>query len=56
MASEITIETDVLVVGGGIAGCFAAIKAKDKGLDVVIVDKAYVAKSGGTAAAGAGAL
>jgi len=54
MASEITIETDVLVVGGGIAGCFAAIKAKDKGLDVVIVDKAYVAKSGGTAAAGAG--
>ena len=55
MASEITIETDVLVVGGGIAGCFAAIKAKDKGLDVVIVDKAYVAKSGGTAAAGAGA-
>jgi succinate dehydrogenase/fumarate reductase flavoprotein subunit len=54
MASEITIETDVLVIGGGIAGCFAAIKAKDKGVDVVMVDKASVARSGGTAAAGAG--
>jgi succinate dehydrogenase/fumarate reductase flavoprotein subunit len=54
MAKEIVIECDVLVVGGGIAGCFAAIKAKEKGLDVVIVDKACVAKSGGTAAAGAG--
>ncbi len=54
MTSEITIETDVLVIGGGIAGCFAAIKAKDKGVDVVLVDKASVARSGGTAAAGAG--
>ncbi len=54
MASEITVETDVLVIGGGIAGCFAAIKAKERQLDVVIVDKASVAKSGGTAAAGAG--
>jgi succinate dehydrogenase/fumarate reductase flavoprotein subunit len=54
MTSEITIETDVLVVGGGIAGCFAAIKAKEKGVDVVLVDKASVSRSGGTAAAGAG--
>jgi len=54
MATETTIETDVLVVGGGIAGCFAAIKARDRGVDVVLVDKASVAKSGGTAAAGAG--
>ena len=42
------IKTDVLVVGGGIAGCFAAIKAKEKGADVVMVDKGYVGKSGQT--------
>jgi succinate dehydrogenase/fumarate reductase flavoprotein subunit len=53
-ATEITIETDVLVIGGGIAGCFAALKAKDRGAEVVLVDKASVARSGGTAAAGAG--
>ncbi len=51
---ETTIETDVLVIGGGIAGCFAAIKARDEGLRVVLVEKASVARSGGTAAAGAG--
>jgi glycerol-3-phosphate dehydrogenase len=26
---EHTIETDVLVIGGGMAGCFTAVKAKD---------------------------
>jgi succinate dehydrogenase/fumarate reductase flavoprotein subunit len=46
MASENIIETDVLVVGGGIAGCFAAIKAKEKGLDVTQVDRGHVGKSG----------
>ncbi len=40
--------TDVLVVGGGIAGCFAAIKAKEAGADVILVDKGYVGKSGQT--------
>lgn len=53
-ATETTIETDVLVIGGGIAGCFAAIKARDRGVEVVLVEKASVARSGGTAAAGAG--
>ena len=33
------VETDVLVVGGGMAGCFAAIKAKEQGVDVTLVDK-----------------
>jgi glycerol-3-phosphate dehydrogenase len=46
MPSENLVETDVLVIGGGIAGCFAAIKAKEQGLDVTIVDKAYAGKSG----------
>ena len=42
------IKADVLVVGGGIAGCFAAIKAKEKGANVVIVDKGSVGKAGQT--------
>lgn len=46
MLLENQVETDVLVIGGGIAGCFAAIKAKEQGLDVTIVDKAYAGKSG----------
>lgn len=50
MQEETVVETDVLVIGGGIAGCFAAMKARDKGVDVTLVDKASVAKSGGTAA------
>ena len=39
-------ETDILIIGGGIAGCFAAIKAREQGLDVIIVDKGYASKSG----------
>ena len=33
MSAKNTVETDVLIIGGGMAGCFAAIKARDKGLD-----------------------
>ncbi len=43
------ITTDVLVIGGGMAGMFAAIKAKEQGLDVTLTDKAYVGKAGSTA-------
>jgi len=46
MALEHQIETDVLVIGGGMAGSFAAIKAKELGVDVVMVDKGYAGKSG----------
>ncbi|MFC1891682.1 FAD-binding protein [Thermodesulfobacteriota bacterium] len=42
------IETDVLVIGGGVAGTFAAVKAKEKGVDVVLADKGYVGRSGST--------
>ena len=45
---ETRFETDVLVVGGGIAGCFAAIKAKEQGAEVILVDKGFVGKSGQT--------
>jgi len=54
MAEERMIETDVLVIGGGIAGAFAAIRAREKGLNVTLVDKSYMGKSGSTAGAGMG--
>ena len=52
MSSENSVETDVLVIGGGMAGCFAAIKAKEQGVDVTLVDKGYAGKSGQTPFAG----
>ena len=46
------INCDVLVVGGGIAGCFAAIKACENGASVLLIDKGYVGKSGQSPYAG----
>jgi len=42
----VPIETDVLVIGGGLAGCMAAIKAAEHGVKVVIADKANTENSG----------
>jgi thioredoxin reductase len=36
---EQQIETDVLVIGGGIAGCWAAISAARKGVRVALVER-----------------
>ncbi|MGE7368363.1 FAD-dependent oxidoreductase [Neorhizobium sp. NPDC001467] len=44
------LNTDVLVIGGGPAGCWAAWNAVASGLDVVLLDKGYVGTSGATAA------
>jgi succinate dehydrogenase/fumarate reductase flavoprotein subunit len=52
MAIEKVIETDVLVIGGGIAGACAAIEARNKGLDVTLVDKGHVGTTGCTYFAG----
>jgi len=41
-----TMKCDVLVIGGGIAACFAAIKAAEAGADVIMADKGYVGRSG----------
>lgn len=49
-----SISTDVLVIGGGPAGTWAAIKAAEAGVDVVVVDKGYTGASGATASAGTG--
>ncbi len=49
VAGEFTqVSTDVLVVGGGMAGVFAAVKAHDNGAKVILVDKGTVGKSGQT--------
>jgi len=46
------VETDLLIIGGGNAGCFVAIEAKEKQPDlwVTIMEKAHIKRSGATAA------
>jgi succinate dehydrogenase/fumarate reductase flavoprotein subunit len=40
------VETEVLIIGGGLAGCMAGIKAKEHDVDVLIVEKAHTKSSG----------
>lgn len=40
------VETDVLIVGGGIAGLMAAINAADQGVRVIVAEKANTKRSG----------
>ena len=51
VGQEEIIRSDVLVLGGGLSGCFAAIAAARKGFSVVVVEKGAAEKSG---AAGTG--
>ncbi|WP_449488518.1 FAD-dependent oxidoreductase, partial [Streptomyces purpurascens] len=48
------LTTDVLVIGGGPAATWAALKAAQDGADVVLADKGYCGTSGATASAGTG--
>lgn len=45
---EVRISADLLIVGGGTAGCLAAIEAARlcPGLDIVILEKAHIKRSG----------
>ena len=43
------IETDVAVIGGGTAGLNAAMGAAESGLQVLVVDKAHIQRSGAIA-------
>jgi succinate dehydrogenase/fumarate reductase flavoprotein subunit len=49
-----SLSADVLVVGGGPAGTWAAIKAAQAGADVVLADKGRCGSSGATASVGTG--
>lgn len=40
------IETDVAIIGGGLAGCMAAISAAERGASVTILEKANTLRSG----------
>lgn len=48
------LTTDVLVIGGGLAGTWAASAARRTGASVILVDKGYCGTSGVTATAGPG--
>jgi succinate dehydrogenase/fumarate reductase flavoprotein subunit len=48
------LESDVLVIGGGPAGTWAAWSAASQGARVVLVDKGYCGTSGATAPSGVG--
>jgi succinate dehydrogenase/fumarate reductase flavoprotein subunit len=50
----IEFDADVLVLGGGPAGTWAAIGAAERGARVVLADKGFCGTSGATAAAGTG--
>jgi succinate dehydrogenase/fumarate reductase flavoprotein subunit len=52
--NKLDLETDVLIIGGGMAACWAAIGAAREGAEVVLVDKGFVGTSGVTATAGPG--
>ena len=51
VGTQETVECDVLVLGAGLSGCFAAIAAARRGKRVVILEKGAIARSG---AAGTG--
>ena len=48
--NEIRLETDVLVLGAGAAGCLAAFGAKEQGARVILVDKGALVSCGCTGA------
>jgi succinate dehydrogenase/fumarate reductase flavoprotein subunit len=50
----VSATADVLVIGGGPAGCWAATTAAENGASVVLADKGYCGTSGATASAGTG--
>lgn len=52
--SELRLQADVLVIGGGPAGTWAALTAASKGAKVVLADKGYCGTSGATAPSGTG--
>jgi succinate dehydrogenase/fumarate reductase flavoprotein subunit len=52
--TDLVEDADVLVIGGGPAGSWAAISAAEAGARVILVDKGYCGSSGAAASAGHG--
>lgn len=50
--NDVNIEADVLVIGGGPAGTWAAYTAASMGVKVILADKGYCGSSGATAPSG----
>ncbi|MPZ59105.1 MAG: FAD-binding protein [Rhizobiales bacterium] len=48
MHEAVTLSTDVLVIGAGGAGMFAAVSAARNGADVILIDKNVVGRGGAT--------
>jgi succinate dehydrogenase/fumarate reductase flavoprotein subunit len=45
-------ECEVLIIGGGLAACMAALEASKRGLDVIMVDKGRLGRSGSSPTSG----
>lgn len=56
LSSVPVAETDVLVIGGGLAGCWAAYQASNSGSRVILADRGKVSRSGKSSFSGAGIL
>src|SRR6478672_2485410 len=54
MTADFHFHTDVLIIGGGPAGAWAALQAVKEGAKAVLVDKGYCGSSGATAPSGTG--
>lgn len=52
--ASVHLSADVLIIGGGLAGTWAAVAAAREGAKVVLADKGYCGTSGVTATAGPG--
>ena len=46
------IDCDVLIIGGGLAACMAALEAAKRGVRVVLVDKGRLGRSGSSPTSG----
>lgn len=54
LKEALKLTADVLVIGGGPAGTWAALTAAAKGVKVILADKGYCGSSGATAPSGTG--
>lgn len=54
LTDALVLDADVLVLGGGPAGCSAAIAAAEAGARVILADKGHCGTSGAAASAGVG--